>query len=94
MTKRDEYTARMKTQLDELNAGLSRLEADAAAVKADARAQYQEQMQKVRAAGQAARAQFDSVVASSEEAWAQLVAEMEKLRDAFKHSFNYFKSQI
>ncbi len=32
--------------------------------------------------------------ASTESAWDGMVAEMDKVRDAFVHSFSYFKSQI
>jgi hypothetical protein len=31
---------------------------------------------------------------ASEETWETMVTEMEKVRDAFTHSFHYFKSQV
>jgi len=34
------------------------------------------------------------VQASTETAWDSMVVEMDKVRDAFVHSFSYFKSQI
>lgn len=94
MSKRDEYTARMKLQLDELDARMDKLQAEAKVLKAEARVKYEEQMTQLHAASKAAKSQFDGVVASGEDAWERMVAEMEKLRDAFKHSFKYFKSQI
>ena len=37
---------------------------------------------------------LDELKAAGEDSWDALVAEMEKIRDAFVHSFKYFKSQI
>lgn len=94
MTKRNEYIAKMKLQLDGLDAKMTKLQADAKVMKAEARVKYEEQMTQLQAASKAAKSQLDSVVASSEDAWEKMVGEMEKLRDAFKHSFSYFKSQL
>ena len=94
MSKRDEYIAKMKLQLDELDARMDKLQADAKVLKAEARVKYEEQLTQLQAASKAAKAQLHGVVTSSEDAWENLVAEMEKLRDAFKHSFSYFKSQL
>lgn len=94
MSKRDEYIAATKLQLDELNATLSKLEAKAKEVKEDARDQYHEEMRKLRQQSKLAVGRFDEMKAAGEESWEAMVAEMEKVRDAFKHSFNYFKSQL
>jgi len=37
---------------------------------------------------------LDELKAATAETWESLVAETEKVRDAFVHSFNYFKSQL
>jgi predicted nucleic acid-binding Zn-ribbon protein len=94
MTKRDEYVAKMKVQLDELNTKMSELEAKAKEAKADARDKYQEEMGKLRAQSRLAVGKLDDMKAAGEDSWEKMVAEMEKIRDAFKHSFSYFKSQI
>jgi predicted nucleic acid-binding Zn-ribbon protein len=94
MSKRDAYIEKMKLQLDEVNAKMSELETRAAAAKADARAKYEEEMGKLREQSQLARAKFDELKAAGEDSWDAMVAEMEKVRDAFVHSFNYFKSQL
>ncbi len=94
MTKKNVYIEKMKHQLDELNANIGKLEAKATEAREDARAKYKEEMGKLRHQSKLATAKFDSLVASSEDSWETMVDEMEKVRDAFTHSFHYFKSQV
>ena len=93
-TKRDEYTTKMKLQLDELNTKIDSLETKAVEATQQAREQYHAEMLKLRDQSKAARAQLDQMVAAGEDSWDKMVAEMEKVRDAFVHSFSYFKSQL
>ena len=94
MSKRDDYIAKMKLQLDELDAQMSKLEAKAQVAKDDARDKYKEEMAKLRHQSRLAKGKLDDLKAAGEDKWDALVAEMEKVRDAFKHSFSYFKSQL
>lgn len=94
MSKQDAYIAKMKLQLDELNAKMHDLEAKAQEAKADVRDKYQEEIKKLRHQSKLAVAKLDEIKASGENAWEAMVAEMEKMRDAFIHSFHYFKSQL
>jgi predicted nucleic acid-binding Zn-ribbon protein len=94
MSKRDEYVEKIKLQLDELNAKMTALENKAQDVKDDARDKYKEEMRKLQHQSKLAVAKLDELKAAGEDSWASMVAEMEKVRDAFKHSFNYFKSQL
>jgi uncharacterized alpha-E superfamily protein len=84
----------MKTQLDELNASMSQLEARAKEAKEDAQAKYKEEMAKLRHQSKLATAKLEDMKAAGEEGWDAMVAEMDKVRDAFTHSFHYFKSQV
>jgi len=84
----------MKVELDALNAKMRALETQAKEVKDDARHLYQEEMRKMRHESKLARAKLDEIRAASAETWESLVTEMEKVRDAFTHSFHYFKSQL
>lgn len=93
-TTRSEYTAKMKRELDTLNAKMETLQAKASEAKAEAQQKYKSEMSKLRHQSQLARAKLDEISGAGEEGWDKLVAEMEKLRDAFVHSFRYFKSQI
>ena len=94
MSKRDAYIAKMKLQLDQLNTKMGNVETKAREAKEDARDKYKEEMGKLRAQSQLAVAKLDELKAASEDTWDKMVTEMEKVRDAFTHSFNYFKSQV
>lgn len=94
MSKHDDYTQAMKRQLDDLNEKMNTLDAKAAEAKADARDAYKAEVAKLRHQYQLAQTQFDKLKAAGEESWDKTVAEMDKIRDAFVHSFSYFKSQI
>lgn len=43
---------------------------------------------------QAASAKLDEIKGAGQDQWDRLVTEFDKLGDAFKHSYNYFKSQL
>ncbi|MBK6593119.1 MAG: hypothetical protein IPG23_10445 [Burkholderiales bacterium] len=94
MDKKSVYIEKMKTQLDELNANMNTLEAKAEEAKDDARALYKEEMAKLRHQSEVAKGKLDDMKVASEDTWDAMVTEMEKVRDAFVHSFNYFKSQV
>lgn len=93
-TNRDAYVEKMKLQLDELNEKMNNLETKAQEVKDDVRHAYQEEMRKLRHESKMAAAKLDELKAATEETWDAVVAEMEKVRDAFTHAFHYFKSQL
>ena len=94
MTTHDTYIATMKRQLDDLNAQMTALDAKAKEAKEEARAKYKEEMAKLQQQSALAVAKFDELKAAGESSWDVMVAEMEKLRDAWLHSFHYFKSQV
>jgi hypothetical protein len=94
MSTRNEYITKMKLQLDELNATMAKLETKAQAATDDARELYKEEMRKLRHQSKLAVAKLDELKASSEAGWEAMVTEMEKMQDAFAHSFHYFKSQL
>lgn len=94
MPNRDEYIAKMKLQLDELDAKMDKLEAKATEAKEDARAKYREEIAKLRQQSKLAKGKLEELKASGEDKWEAMVTEMEKIRDAFIHAFRYFKSQL
>ncbi len=91
---RDEIVAAMKTKIDETNAMLDEFEKKAAEASGEAEVAYKEQLAKLREQSDAAKAKLQELADSSDEVWQNMLAEAEKLRDAFVHSFNYFKSQL
>ena len=94
MSHREEYIAKMKLQLDELNASMAKLEVDAHQAKRDAQSKYKEEMSKLRVQSQLAIDKLDELRVTGENSWESMVAETEKVRDAFVRSFHYFKSQV
>jgi chromosome segregation ATPase len=94
MSRRDAYIETMKTQLDELNAKMGKLEDKAKEAKKEAREKYTEEMNKLRQQSKLAIDKLDELKTSGEDSWDVMTAEMEKIRDAFIHSFSYFKSQL
>lgn len=94
MSRQNAYIAKMKLQLDELNVKMNELDARAQEAKADVRDKYREEMKKLRHQSKLAVAKLEEIKLAGESTWEAMVAEMEKMRDAFTHSFRYFKSQI
>lgn len=94
MKTKETYIAKMKLQLDELELKMNALEAKAKDAKESAHEKYVEDMAKLKAQSKLAKAKFDDLAAAGEDKWDNMVVEMEKVRDAFAHSFNYFKSQV
>jgi hypothetical protein len=94
MSKKNAYIEKMKLQLDELNAKMNKVEAKALEAKTDARDKYNEEMTKLRQQSKVAVGKLEELKAASEDTWETMIAEMEKVRDAFTHSFHYFKSQL
>jgi len=91
---REAYTAKIKEQIDALNTKMDLLDTKALEAKEDVREAYHAEMLKLRHQSRAAMAKFEEMKSAGEDSWDKMVAEMEKVSDAFKHSFNYFKSQV
>ncbi|MBP9905371.1 MAG: hypothetical protein KBF66_07415 [Rhodoferax sp.] len=94
MTSRDTYISKMKLQLDELNVQMDKLEARAQEAREDVRDTYRAEMDKLHEQSKLALAKLDALQTTGENTWDAMVAETEKVRDAFVHSFRYFKSQV
>ena len=69
MSTRDDYIAKMKQQLDELAAQMSRLEAKAQEAKADARDKYREELAKLRQQSKLAKGKLNDLKAAGEDKW-------------------------
>ncbi|MBK9444259.1 MAG: hypothetical protein IPN53_24405 [Comamonadaceae bacterium] len=94
MSNRDIYVAKMKLQLDELNQQMGKAELRAKEAREDVREKYRQEMTKLHAQSQLAITKLEELKTAGETTWESMVAEMEKIRDAFTHSFSYFKSQV
>jgi uncharacterized coiled-coil DUF342 family protein len=72
MSKRDEYIEKMKAKLDELNAGISRLEAKARESDSDLRIKYEDEVQKMKQRRSEAKAKLDEFQQAGKDAWQDL----------------------
>jgi TolA-binding protein len=87
MSQRAEYITKMETQLDKLNEKMSSLESETQEAKEEARQTYKEEMGKLRVKSKGALAKLEELKASTEDSWEAMVGDMEKMHDAFTHSF-------
>jgi predicted nucleic acid-binding Zn-ribbon protein len=94
MSKRDEYVAKMKHQIDEMNQGIDDLEVKAKNASDSAEKKYEEQVDKLRGEVKQAKEKLGEVEAASESKWESVKDEAEKVTTALKNSYNYFKSQL
>jgi predicted nucleic acid-binding Zn-ribbon protein len=93
-TVREDYTAKIKLQIDELNAKVDALEERMHEAKQEVRASYRSELAQLRHQSELASTQLAQIRTSGEASWDKMVQEMDKVRDAFRHSLNYFKSQF
>lgn len=91
---REEYTEKVKQQLDALNTKVDEIEGKMQLAKAEVRASYRAELAKLRLQSEQASDKLDQLQADGEASWDKMVLEMDKVRDAFLHSLNYFKSQF
>ncbi|HOE41158.1 MAG TPA: hypothetical protein PLB25_05965 [Rhodoferax sp.] len=87
MTQRTEYIEKMKLQLDKLNKKMSDLEASAQEAKEEALQKYKDDMSKLRQQSKVAVAKLEELKTASVDSWEGMVTDMEKMHDAFTHSF-------
>jgi ATP/maltotriose-dependent transcriptional regulator MalT len=94
MSKRDEYVAKMKHQIDEMNQSIDDLEVKDKNASDSAEKKYEEQVDKLRGEVKQAKEKLGEVEAASESKWESVKDEAEKVTTALKNSYNYFKSQL
>lgn len=94
MTSRETYVARMKLQLDELNSKMTEMEGKAKVARAEARDAYRAEVDKLHEHSKQALSKLDELGKAGETTWEAMVSEMDKVRDAFMHSFKDFKARI
>jgi hypothetical protein len=94
MSTRETYIAKMKLQLDEFNAAIDELEIKAGKATGIARKKYRAEMVMVHRQAQLFLGKLDELKSSSEDAWVDLAAGVDKTREAFVHSFHNLQSQL
>ncbi len=94
MNKKDLYIAKMKAELDALNLAMDELGSRAHEARLDAKEKYNTELAKLREQSQLALSKLSDMKEAGGDKWESMATSLEKLRDAFSHSFNYFKAEL
>ena len=94
MASKDEFVAKIKGQLDELNVEIGKVEEKLSKAGEETRKELQPYMTKAREARDALVAKLNELKNSSEATWESSKDEVEHVWKTFKQSVNYFKSQL
>lgn len=87
MPQKAEYIAKMEQQLEKLNLKMTDLAAETQTAKEEARDAYKEKVSKLRQQSKVAAAKLEELKTANEDSWGTMVTDMEKMHDAFTHSF-------
>ncbi|MCW0481106.1 coiled coil domain-containing protein [Gaoshiqia sediminis] len=95
MENREKYIDKLSAKLKEWDADIQQLEEKMERAKTKVRADYQEELDELRARKDEAREKLREIQEASGDAWEELKVGMEKswdiLSDAFKNAFEKFK---
>jgi uncharacterized coiled-coil DUF342 family protein len=94
MSKRDDYVRKMHSKLDEWNADIDRLAAKAGEIKAEARAEYDKQIQDLRSKRADAKKKLEDAEKAGEDAWEDLKGGLELAWKAVGEAFDSAKSRF
>ncbi len=78
MSKREAYEQKMKARLKELKTEIERLKAKSESVSADAKLEYQKQLDEIKGKYDKANAKFMELQRSGSESWNEMKVGMEK----------------
>jgi hypothetical protein len=92
--KRDEYIAKLKGQLDQWNAEVTKWEGQAARTQASMRAEYEKQIAAVKQHQHEAMEQLRKVQAASGEAWTELQRGADEAWAAMRKAFDKASAQF
>jgi hypothetical protein len=90
MTQRAEYIEKMELKLDKLNKKMEELGITAKEEKAEVQQKYKDEMGKLREQSKVAVAKLEELKTASVDSWEGMVTDMEKMHDAYTHSFFSF----
>jgi len=94
MSKRHEYIEMLKEQIDEMNAKIDDWQTKREDVEGRVKEEAEEKLVAFREAAAAASTKLREIRDATDDSWEDLKTEMEKVRTALIHSYNYFKSQL
>jgi chromosome segregation ATPase len=91
-TVREEYCAKVKIQIDALNAKVDALEARLQETNENIRSDCRAELNQLRQQSERMSTQLAQIKTNGEASWDKLVQDMDEVRDAFMQSLNDFKS--
>ncbi|MBN2702544.1 MAG: hypothetical protein JXR29_13955 [Methylothermaceae bacterium] len=95
MNERDAYVQKMKAKLDEWNAELDKLSAKAEAAEADAKLEYQDQIDELEKLRNQVREKLGEVESASDDAWEDVrqgaEAALNEMNNAISNALKRFK---
>ena len=94
MTSRDEYLEKFKSNLDEWNAEIDKLESNARNAQADAKAQYDKQLEALREMRDDAQTKFSEMQDATADAWDMMVQGTEKAWQVWGSAFESARSKF
>ena len=87
MTQRAEYIEKMEIKLNKLNEKMKEIGASTKEIKAEAQQKYKDEMGKLREQSKVTAAKLEELKTATTDSWEGMVSDMEKMHDAFTHSF-------
>jgi uncharacterized coiled-coil DUF342 family protein len=94
MSTRDAYVQKLKAQLDDWNADITKLEAKAGLAAADAKIRYEQSLNSLRAERDQVSGKLEQIQESSEDAWEEFQGSAEDLWDRTKAAFAAAKAEF
>jgi hypothetical protein len=94
MSSRDDYLDEFKVKLDEWNAEIDKLESDARQAQADAKVQYDKQLEALREMRDDAQAKFSEMQNTTTEAWDVMVKGTEKAWQTWGSAFENARAKF
>ena len=91
MSKRDQFIARMKSQLEEGKAELHKLESKVGNAQGGVREKFWQTIEELREKRVAAESKLEEIERAGEEVWEDLKDEAERTRTAFKAGLDVFR---
>lgn len=94
MSNKDAYEQKLQAKLDEWQADLDKLKAKAKGAEADARIEYQEEIDRLESQRNEARQKLAELREASDDAWEDLKDGVERAWDSVSESFKSARSRF
>lgn len=94
MSTRDEYVRKMQAKLEEWNAEIDTLTAKASSVTTDAKSEFREQIESLKAKQEAARQRIEELQHAGESAWEDLKSGIELAWTAMTEAIESAKTRF